>query len=134
MVPGAGEAGEKNFNMIDELVDEGLVERVGEKCLLSPQLNYLDMLYAGQVVTMVCQLGAFVLWKRLRHFLSVLSEPVSLAVLAFKFKFLFDNLVDLFFLCRVELADKIFEIFNSLHLVNLLILLVIQICFCSRWN
>ena len=80
LVPGAGEAREEDLDVSNELVNERLVERVRKERLLSPQLDYFYMFDARQVISMVHQLGAFILRERLRHFLSVLREPVPLTV------------------------------------------------------
>lgn len=101
--------------MPDKLVDEGLVERVLVEGLLRPQLYDLDVLDAGQVIPMVCQLGALVFWERLGYFLSILREPVPLTVPPLKVEFLLNYLIYLLFLLRFKLADQLFEIFESLH-------------------
>ena len=80
LVPGAGEARKEDLDVSNELVNERLVERVRKERLLSPQFDYFYMFDARQVISMVHQLGAFILRERLRHFLSVLREPVPLTV------------------------------------------------------
>jgi len=102
--------------MSDELVDEGLVERVRVEDLLRPQLYDFDVLDARQVIPMVSQLGALVLRKRLGNFLSILREPVPLTVSPLELEFLLNYLVYLLFLMRFKFADQLFEIFESLHM------------------
>ena len=114
LVASAGEAREENFNVVDELVDESLVKGVREEGLLGPELHNLDMLNAGQLVS-ILDLSAVVLGERLGHFLPVLREPVPLAVLLLQVEFLLDGLVDLGFGGLVELADKGVEVFQFLH-------------------
>lgn len=80
LVPGAGEAWEEDLNVSNELVNERLIERVRKERILSPQFDYLYMFDARQVISMIRQLCALVLRERLRHFLSVLREPVSFTV------------------------------------------------------
>ena len=80
LVPGAGEARKEDLNMSNELVNERLIERVRKERILSPQFDYFYMFDARQVIPMVRQLCAFVLRERLRHFLSVLREPISLTI------------------------------------------------------
>ena len=91
--------------MPNELVDERLVKRMCEESLLSPQLDYLYMLYARQMISVIRQLSALILWERLGHFLSVLCEPVPLTVLTLQFKLLFNDLVYLLFLWRIKPAN-----------------------------
>ena len=80
LVPGAGEARKEDLNMSNELVNERLIERVRKESILSPQFDYFYMFDARQVIPMIRQLCAFVLRERLRHFLSVLREPISLTI------------------------------------------------------
>ena len=97
---------------MDELIYETLVERVRKKCLLCPQLYYLHVINPGKFASMICQLSSFIFGKRLRHFLSVLSQPVSFAVLLLEQKLILDYLVNLFIFFFVELADERLEIVN----------------------
>ena len=76
LIARASQAREEDLDMADELVDEPLVEGVSKEGLLRPQLDYLDPLDPRQPT--ILQLRAIVLWKRLRHLLPVLRQPVAL--------------------------------------------------------
>ena len=62
----------------------------------------------------VFNLAALVLGERLGHFLSVLGEPVTLRILLLQLELLLDTLVDLFLLCRLELANQLTEVLKLL--------------------
>ena len=76
LIARASQAREEDLDMADELVDEPLVEGVSKEGLLRPELDYLDPLDPRQ--STILQLRAIVLWKRLRHLLPVLRQPVAL--------------------------------------------------------
>ena len=99
-----GEPREEDFDMIDELVDEPLVEGMRKEGLLCPKLHDLDVLDPRQPT--ILELGAVVLGKGLWHFLSILSQPVSFRVPLLQLKLAFDDLVYLLFFCRFKLPNE----------------------------
>ena len=112
-IPGALDSREENCYVPDELVDEPLVERVLVECILSPQLDYLDVPDARK--TPIVQLSSLILWKRLRDLLAILSQPVALGVLLLQLELLLYLLVNLLVTLRVELPDQLFEILDLVH-------------------
>ena len=114
LVARGSEAGEEDLDVVDELVDQSLVERVREEGLLRPKLHDFDVLDLRHTVP-VLDLSAVVLRVGLGHLLAVLSQPVALRVALLQLELFLYCLVDLFAVGVFEGADELLEVLKFVH-------------------